>query len=240
MNRAEFLQGLRGGILVGLASVPFGALFGAVAQSHGLSLGELTLMSGIVYAGASQLVGLDLFGHDVAAWIIVLSILAVNFRHILYSAAIARYIRHFSGVQKAFAFFLLVDPQFAETVKRGEAGKTVSFSWYMGLGVVIYVPWVLASLMGGMLGSLIGDPRTIGLDVLLPVYFLGIVIGFRKRDNFLPVVVASAVVAIVAYRIVGSPWHVSIGALAGVALAALLPPAKSNRKPDLAVENHEV
>lgn len=240
MNRADFVEGLRGGILVGLASVPFGALFGAIAQGHGLSLGELTLMSGIVYAGASQLVGLDLFGHEVAAWLIVLSILAVNFRHILYSAAIARYVRHFSFTQKALAFFLLVDPQFAETVRRGESGKTVSFAWYMGLAVVIYIPWVLASLVGGMLGGLIGDPRAIGLDVLLPVYFLGIVIGFRKRDNFLPVVVASAVVAIVAYRIVGSPWHVSIGALAGVALAALLPPAKSNRKPDLAVENHEV
>lgn len=76
--------------------------------------------------------------------------------------------------------------------------------------------------------------------MLLPLYFLGIVIGFRKRDNFLPVVAASAVAAVVAYRYVGSPWHVSIGALAGVALAALLPPVKSNRKPDLAVENHEV
>lgn len=240
MNRADFFEGLRGGSLVGLASVPFGALFGAIAHGQGLSLGELTLMSGIVYAGASQLVGLDLFGHDVAAWLIVLSILAVNFRHILYSAAIARYIRHFNGVQKFFTFFLLVDPQFAETVKRGEAGKTVSFAWYLGLAAMIYIPWVLASLVGGLLGSLIGDPRSIGLDVLLPVYFLGIVIGFRKRDNFLPVVATSAVAAIVAYRYVGSPWHVSIGALAGVALAALLPPVRANRKPDLAVENHEV
>jgi predicted branched-subunit amino acid permease len=240
MNRADFFEGLRGGTFVGLAAVPFGALFGAIARGHGMSLGELTLMSGTVYAGASQLVGLDLFGHDVAAWLIVLSILAVNFRHILYSAAIARYIRHFNPVEKFFAFFLLVDPQFAETVKRGEAGRTVSFAWYLGLALMIYIPWVLASLVGGLLGSLIGDPRAIGLDVLLPVYFLGIVIGFRKRDNFLPVVAASAVAGIVAYRYVGSPWHVSIGALAGVVIAALLPPVKSNRKPDLAVENHEV
>jgi predicted branched-subunit amino acid permease len=239
MNRVDFLEGLRGGALVGAATLPFGALFGAVAHGHGMSLGELTLMSGIVYAGASQLVGLDLFGHDVAAWLIVLSILAVNFRHILYSAAIARYIGHFTGIQKFFTFFLLVDPQFAETVRRGEAGKHVSFEWYLGLAMAIYVPWVLSSLVGGMLGSLIGDPRSIGLDVLLPVYFLGIVVGFRRRDNFLSVVATSAVAAVVAYRYVGSPWHVSIGALAGVAVAALLPPVKTDPKPDLAVENHE-
>ena len=74
--------------------------------------------------------------------------------------------------------------------------------------------------------------------MLLPVYFLGIVIGFRKRDNFLPVVAVSAVASIVAYRYVGSPWHVSIGALAGVALAALLPPVKSEpRSPTSPVES---
>jgi len=240
MSRAEFFEGLKGGIPVGLATAPFGALFGALARDHGMSLGELTLMSGAVYAGASQMVGLDLFGHNVQAWLIVLSILAVNFRHVLYSAAIARYIRNFSLVEKFFTFFLLVDPQFAATVKRYEGGKPVTFAWYFGLAVMVYIPWVLASLAGGLLGSLIGDPKSIGLDILLSIYFLGIVIGFRKRDNFLPVVVASAAVSAIAYRYVGSPWHVSIGALAGVAVAAALPPAKANRKPDLAHENHEV
>ena len=41
----------------------------------------------------------------------------------------------------------------------------------------------------------------------------------------------SAVVSIVAYRMVGTPWHVSIGALAGVALAALLPPKAATPLP---------
>ena len=73
MSRADFLEGLKGGIPVGLAAAPFGALFGALARDQGMSLGELTLMSGTVYAGASQMVGLDLFGHNVQAWLIVLS-----------------------------------------------------------------------------------------------------------------------------------------------------------------------
>lgn len=242
MKRADFVEGLRGGFAVALASAPFGALFGALAAEQGMSLAEITFMSATVYAGASQLVGIELFGHDVHAWLIVLSILAVNFRHVLYSAAIARYIRHFSSVQKFFTFFLLVDPQFAETVRRGEAGNPVTFAWYLGFGIVIYIPWVLISLVGGLLGSFIGDPQAIGLDILLPAYFLGIVLGFRKRDNFLPVALASAVASVVAYRYVGSPWHVSLGAAAGIVLAALLP---VRREPDLeadALENevHEV
>ncbi|PZM14112.1 AzlC family ABC transporter permease [Rhizobium tubonense] len=239
MNRPEFYEGLRGGTMVGLAAAPFGALFGALARDQGMSLGELTLMSGTVYAGASQMVGLDLFGHNVQAWLIVLSILAVNFRHILYSAAIARYVSEFSPVQKFFTFFFLVDPQFAAAAKRGEEGKPVTFIWYLGFALAIYIPWIAASIIGGLLGSLIGDPSIIGLDILLPIYFLGIVMGFRTRDNFLPVVAASAIASAVAYRYVGSPWHVSIGALAGVALAAVLP-LRPETERDLATENGEV
>ena len=243
MNRADFFEGLRGGSAVALASAPFAALFGALAADNGMTLGEITLMSASIYAGASQMVGLELFGHNIQAWVIVLSILAVNFRHVLYSAAIARYIQHFTAVQKFFTFFLLVDPQFAETVKRGEAGQPVTFTWYLGFGIIIYIPWVFISLVGGMLGAYIGDPQTIGLDILLPAYFLGIVLGFRKRDNFLPVALTSAVASVIAYHFVGSPWHVSLGAAAGILLAAIMPlPAQG---PDLEAdalntENHEV
>jgi predicted branched-subunit amino acid permease len=238
MSRANFIEGLRGGFPVTLASAPFGALFGALAADNGMSLAELTFMSGTVYAGASQMVGIELFGHNVQAWLIVASILAVNFRHVLYSAAIAPYIRHFSAIQKFFTFFLLVDPQFAETVKRGEAGKPVTFAWYLGFGIIIYVPWVIISLIGGLLGSFIGDPKSIGLDILLPAYFLGIVLDFRHRNNFVPVAAVSAVASIVAYRYVGSPWHVSLGAAAGIVLAALLPPPPHVQ--ELETDLHEV
>ena len=37
----------------------------------------------------------------------------------------------------------------------------------------------------------------------------------------------SAAASILAYKVVGSPWHVSLGALAGVALAVILPPRHS-------------
>jgi predicted branched-subunit amino acid permease len=238
MNRLDFYEGLRGGLMVALAVAPFGALFGVLARDQGMSVGELTLMSAGVYAGASQMVGLDLFGHNVHAWLIVVSILAVNFRHVLYSAAIARYIGGYTPVQKFFTFFFLVDPQFAAAAKRSEEGKPVSFPWYLGFALMVYVPWVAASAIGGLLGSLIGDPNVIGIDILLPIYFLGIVMGFRTRDNFLPVVAASAIASAIAYHYVGSPWHVSIGAIAGVVLAALLP-AKPVAALDLSPEAGE-
>ena len=147
----------------------------------------------------------------------------VIYGYATYSAAMAPHVRHLTFWQKATSFFLLTDPQFAETERRADAGIRVSYIWLMVLGLSVYVPWLCLTVVGGLLGNLIGDPKSIGIDVLLPVYFMGLVLGFRSRANWLPVVLASGAGSVLAIHFVGSPWHVSLGALAGIAVAAVLP-----------------
>jgi len=180
-------------------------------------------MSATIYAGASQMVGIDLFGARIAPWAIVLAIFAVNFRHLLYSAAAGRRIAHWPAWQKAVGFFMLVDPQFAETEKRGEQGFAVSFRWYMAMALPIYVLWIVETWIGAAFGRLLSDPEPYGLDFVLAIYFLALLMGFRARPLWLPVVLVGGLAASAAWLLVGSPWHVGLGALAGVALAALLP-----------------
>lgn len=232
MSQADFRTGLKGGFLIALSAAPFGLLFGAVAVDNGLTMFEAVVMSATLYAGASQLVGIELFGQHIEAWLVILSIFAVNFRHILYSAAMVRPLTHWSLGKKLIAFFFLVDPQFAESVRRDENGEKISFAWYMGFALAIYFPWLATTVLGVMFGKLIGDPQALGFDVLLPIYFMGMVIGFRKRQNFYPVMLASGIGAIVAFHVVGSPWHVSLGAVAGILVAVLLPPPPSNLSND--------
>lgn len=222
MNK-DIAEGLKGGAIIALSAAPFAVLFGAVAIDNGLTVLDVALMSATIYAGASQLVGIELFGQHVAPWLIVLSIFAVNFRHVLYSAAIARHIRDYTFTRKAIAFFFLIDPQFAESIRRSEGGTPLSFAWYMAFALAVYFPWLACSVLGAWFGSMIGDPKVWALDVLLPVYFLGLVVGFRRKPGFYPVVAASMAGSVAGFYLVGSPWHVSIGAICGVLVAALLP-----------------
>ena len=219
----EFARGMRRSLPVILSSAPFGVLFGALAVDNGMTVGEAVLMSATVFAGASQMVGLDLFGQRVAPWLIVLSIFAVNFRHVLYSAAVGRRVPHWTSAQRAFGFFFLVDPAYAEAEARGERGLEVTFAWFMGMVLPVYVLWVLEAYIGAAFGSLIPNTYALGLDFLLPIYFLGLVLSFRMRPRWWPIVITSAVTSILAYETIGSPWHVSVGALAGMLLAAFLP-----------------
>ncbi|WP_312797987.1 AzlC family ABC transporter permease [Tianweitania sp.] len=221
----DLWKGVRAGVPIFVASAPFAVLFGAMAVENGLSVAQAVLMSAAVYGGASQMVGIELFGQHVAPWLIVFSIFAVNFRHVLYSAAIGQHVPHWSPLKKAAAFFFLVDPVFAESERRVENGKRISIIWYAGMSLPMYCSWILMTWIGAKFGSqVMPDAHAIGLDFLLSIYFLGLVMGFRKRPRWLPVVLVSAVVSVIAYRTIGSPWHVSIGALAGILLAAALPP----------------
>jgi predicted branched-subunit amino acid permease len=102
------------------------------------------------------------------------------------------------------------------------------------MGLALYVTWVAEAFLGGLFGRLISNPEALGLDFLLPIYFLGLVMEFRQRPLWLPVVLASAAASMLAYKFVGSPWHVSLGALAGIALAASMP-AKRRTASDLAM-----
>ncbi len=205
-----------------LSAVPFALLFGTLALENGLSPAETILMSATVFAGASQMVGIDLFGQKVAPWLIVLSIFAVNFRMVLYSAAVGRRLEGWSTPQKAIGFFLLVDQQFAEVEQRAQRGESIDFIWYLGAGIPCYVGWVGGCIVGVFFGGLVTDTHAFGLDFLLPIYFIGMAMAFRGRPLWLPVLSVSALASMIAVATVGSPWHVSIGAIAGILTAAML------------------
>ena len=221
-----FLAGVREGIPVWFAAAPVGLVFGAVAAQQGLSVADATFMGATVFAGASQMVAVDLYGNDVPLWLIVLSVFAVNFRHVLYSAAIASTVHAFRPVARWPAFHLLIDPQYALAEKRVEERRPVGPAWWFGLGLPIYGLWVLECALGAAFGRLIESPASFGLDMILPIYFLALVMGFRARANWWPVIAASGLTALAVYHLpaIGPPWHVSLGALAGILTAALLPP----------------
>ncbi|WP_182086930.1 AzlC family ABC transporter permease [Aureimonas sp. ME7] len=220
---SEIGDALRESLPVVIAIAPFGAVFGALATDAGLTVAQAMGFSAAIYAGASQLVILQLVALGTPMWSILIAVVALNFRHVLYSASIGRKLTRFGTVQKALAFYLLVDPTFAAAENRATS-RPITKRYYFTYGAVVYGSWILATWAGILFGSIISDQRAIGLDVLLPIYFLALTVGFRRRAGFLPVFLASATVSVLVYLTLGSPWHVTLGGLAGIAVAVLRAP----------------
>ncbi|RIY00312.1 branched-chain amino acid ABC transporter permease [Aureimonas flava] len=200
-------------------------VFGALAIDAGLSAVEAMGFSAAIYAGASQLVILQLVALGTPLWSILVAVVALNFRHVLYSASLGRKLGRFTAGEKAMAFYLLVDPTFAAAEERA-AHRPLTKRFYFAYAVTLYADWLAATYAGIVFGKLIGDQRAIGLDVLLPVYFLALTLGFRRRSGFLAVFATAALASVAVYLTLGSPWHVTLGGLAGILAAVVRAPAE--------------
>lgn len=217
---ADARDGARDTLPILPAIVPFAALYGALATSRGFPVSDVLLASGTVYAGASQYLVLDMLAQGLGTWPILLAVLAVNFRHVLYSAAIGRRFGRFGPVQKALAFALLVDPSFAAAERRSRTPGGLTPTYYFAYASTVYVTWMAANVVGIVSGTLLDRPERYGLDFILPLYFLGVLLGFRTSDGFVRVLATAATASVLAHVAFGPPWHILAGSLAGLGVAA--------------------
>jgi predicted branched-subunit amino acid permease len=220
-QKSEFFEGLRHCAPIMLAVAFFAMLFGATGVNNGLTFWQTLGSSAAVFAGASQFVFLDLYNQQAPVWLVLLTVFAVNFRHVLYSASIGRLMGSFSAREKYVSFFFLSDPAFAAGEGRVST-HTLSVAYFLGFAAPIYPLWLAMTALGAWMGNLISNPQALGMDMLLSFYFLALLVGFRSRANWLTVVLMSGVSSTLIYNWLGSPWHITVGALTGILLAAFL------------------
>lgn len=214
------LRGARLALPLGLGSFAFGLVFGVVARQTGLSLAEATLMSALVFAGASQFVALSLWATPVPILTIALAVFVLNSRHLLMGATLRPYFRQLTRLEAYGSFAFLTDanwPIQLHALMRGEREAGI----LIGSGLLLVSTWIPATAIGHGLGSALGDPRTFGLDFVLVAFFIAILARmWRGRSDLLPWGTAGGV-AVVADALLPGAWHIVLGGLAGSTVGAL-------------------
>jgi 4-azaleucine resistance transporter AzlC len=204
-----------------VAVVPFGLLLGAAAGLKGLSPVEMALMSALVFAGSSQFVAVDLWT-DPASWAALgLATFIVNLRFTLMSASLGRKLAAFSPVQRFGAMFFLADEVWAVAERRAN-DRVLRPAFLFAAAGLLYVNWLIWTVVGCMLGGALGDPAALGFDFAFAAMFIGLVIGFWRGPRTGVVIAASAVAAVGVHAVVPGPWYVLAGAAAGCGAAALI------------------
>ena len=204
--------------------VVFAGAFGSLAAQKGMSWHETLTMSGIVFAGASQLVAIELW-REVWSLPAVLEVMAVtafiNARLILMSAALQPWLRHASGPRQALMLFLLTDANWLLGMRyRQDGGQDLGV--YLGSGALLWVVWVAATLPGYLAGALVPEPRRFGLDLLLPIFFCAMLVPlWRGVRPAVPWAVAGCVALAVQALAPGYAFIIA-GALAGALTGAVL------------------
>ncbi len=212
----------------------FGLVFGLTARSAGFSPIEAIAFSVIVFAGASQFAAAGLVAGGFGWPAIVVLTALVNGRHLLYSAALAPWLRGESFVKRLVMAHLLTDEAFAlASVHFRRLGRVDPAGYWIAAIGSTFIPWNLATIIGVLGGQFIPDPRVLGLDIVYPAAMAGLAVGLMNGRRE----VVAATVGVICSVAIGLLLDPRVGVIAGGLigpLAGLAMPARMAGEPRLA------
>lgn len=207
---------------VAISIAAYGLVWGVLAGQAGMSALEVLLMSGFVYAGSSQFVAVTMWSPGALPIIAtVIATAVINLRMLLMSATLRPVLGTLPHRRAILATFLVSDEVWAMTM--AEAAKSGAGAPFMlGAGTLAWLAWVAATLTGRLVGAVISDPTTYGLDFAFTATFLALLLGMWKGRGDLVPWLAGALIAIVVSAAVPGTWHIIAGGLGGSLVGALL------------------
>ena len=205
-----------------VGGIPFGVLFGTLAPSSGLSVCATMAMSLIVFAGSAQFIVLALIAVQAPLEVILLTTFVVNLRHLLYATALVPHISHLSLPLRTLLAFGLTDETFANMSQRYQPnsplGNNHQFAhfFYLGSMFSFYISWSAATAVGLILGNIIPDMTSWGLEFAMSVTFIGMVVPYVNSKAMLSAT-GSAAIASLYFSYLPNKLGLIISALIGVA-----------------------
>lgn len=216
-SRHGIVRGFWQCIPLGVSVGSYGLVFGLLASKAGLSLTQALVMSLTVFAGASQIIALDLWHSPLPITAILITTFIVNSRHVLMGAAIQPWVGQLSPFQAYGSLFFCADENWALSIKAFKSGE-VDGGFLLGSGLCIYVFWFATSWMGYLGGLIIPNPSTYGLDFAFTATFIVLALSlWHEKREFIPWIIAAAT-ATAAHILLPGKWYILIGALAGSAV----------------------
>jgi 4-azaleucine resistance transporter AzlC len=220
LTRPLVWSGFRQMVPIALFVLVFGAAFGLAALQQGLNTPWAVLMSSAVFAGAAQFAVLDLWGPQVPLLPLALTVFAINARHLLMGATLYPWLRQLPPAQRYGVMALASDSNWAlamQAMGRGQPGLGL----LLGGGLALWVFWIVGTVLGTQVGSLIADARRWGLDMVMGCFLLAMVVGGEKNLRMLLIWVVAAGASLAAWRWLPENSHVVTGTLAGGLLGLL-------------------
>ena len=169
-------------ILVCLAVGVVGMSYGSLAMAYGFPVWVPFVLSITVLAGASEFMFIGIVasgGNPLAA---AAAGLLVNARHVPFGVTV----RELVGKRglSLLGCHIMNDESVVFGLSQKTAEQRKAAYWLCGLGVAIV--WPLGALLGAMVGKLLPDPETIGLDAVFPAILLALVVpAFKNRTTLI-------------------------------------------------------
>jgi 4-azaleucine resistance transporter AzlC len=226
-SAAGFAEGARRALPLLPGTVVFAMAFGQTAQQKGLTLLEAVAMSTFVFAGLSQFVTMEVWPAPGEPWssAVIVTVALVcgmaNLRLILASAAMRPWLGTLPVWQSYGSLASLTDANWLIATRyHAQGGRDVGV--FLGAGLALWVFWVIATVPGYVLGTLVPEPKVYGLDMVMPAFFVAMLVPMWKgrRQTFAWIVAGGVALAVAA--LAPGFWFIVAGAVAGAVAGGYL------------------
>ena len=187
---SDFRAGFVDMLPAALALAPFGLVCGVGAEAAGAALAGAIGLSAIVFSGAAQILAVQLLAAGAPLAVIVLTCFVAGLRFVIYSAAMAPYLRPLPARWQKSLAFLLTDQAFAAAVRRFDTGgdSHAAGRHFLGSGFALWAFWQVMNVLGYFAGNLI--PAGWSLDFAVPLCFIALVAPHLRTS---PTIIAAFV-----------------------------------------------
>ncbi len=218
---SDFREGFADMLPACIGLVPFGLVCGVGAAAAGASIVGALGMSAIIFSGAAQIIAAQLLAVGAPTAVIILTCVVMGLRFLMYSAAIAPYLRPLPPRWQQALAFLLTDQAFAAAIRRFDAGGNPRAGGlhFLGAGFSLWLFWQVTNVVGYFAGNLV--PVSWSMEFAVPLCFIALIAPHFKSA---PQIGAGVLAGVAVVALDGLPMRLNLiaagvaGILAGTAL----------------------
>jgi len=156
---------------------PAAVAFGLGARFAGFTLFEGTLMSLIVFAGASQFLAVSLVAASAGMVEIAAAVFLLNLRHFLMSASLALRTRIPLPLRFPVAFGVTDETFSLLSFSR----RSLTAPYILTVEVTAYLGWVTGTVTGLLAGGVVPEKLELSLGIVLYALFMALLVPEVKR-----------------------------------------------------------
>jgi 4-azaleucine resistance transporter AzlC len=186
-----FNYGLRQSLSIVIGYAPVAVTFGILATQFGISVWEAGLMSCFVFAGASQFIAIEMLHQGATAWVVGMTTLIINIRHVLMSLSVVHF---FPNRTLPWSFGLaqgLTDETFVlnSRILKEVAGEEQRRRIMLGINSGAFASWVIFTILGGLIGKWL-PVQFSGFQFALLALFIILTASSLSRKNVMTYILA--------------------------------------------------
>lgn len=173
MSQEQVKLGMKKALPIGMGYFPLGLAFGVIAQNAGLSAVQVGLMSLLLFSGSGQFIAVALISAGAGFWVTIFTILLVNSRYLLFSAALSRHVKKLPIWLTALICQGLTDETFVVSTAHFRQNM-VDPKFWLSLNISSHLVWISSTILGAVVGNFIPNMDRFGLNFALPAMFIAL------------------------------------------------------------------